>query len=67
MPDSTFKIIFAIGLGVYLFGVYGLILLFIPLYLIRVPREERMMLEHFGDEYRDYVRRTGRIFPRASA
>jgi protein-S-isoprenylcysteine O-methyltransferase Ste14 len=46
---------------------FGLILLFIPLYLIRVPREERMMLEHFGDEYRDYMRRTGRIFPRASA
>lgn len=43
---------------------WGLILLFAPLYLIRVPREERMMLEHFGDEYRKYMIQTGRIFPR---
>src|SRR5438552_121790 len=28
------------------------------------PREERMMCESFGQEYRDYVLRTGRIFPR---
>lgn len=36
---------------------------FLPLYLLRVPREERMMLERFGEEYRDYMGRTGRIFP----
>lgn len=39
---------------------------FLPLYLLRVPREERMMLEHFGDAYRAYIRRTGRILPRLS-
>jgi protein-S-isoprenylcysteine O-methyltransferase Ste14 len=37
---------------------------FIPLYLLRVPREERMMLEQFGEEYRLYINRTGRIIPR---
>lgn len=37
---------------------------FLPMYFLRVPREEQMMLEHFGDEYRDYMARTGRIFPR---
>lgn len=36
---------------------------FIPICLRRIPREERMMLEHFGDEYRDYMARTGRIIP----
>lgn len=36
----------------------------IPLYLRRIPAEERMMLEQFGDEYREYMRRTGRLFPR---
>lgn len=38
---------------------------FALLYFLRVPREERMMLEHFGQAYRDYMRRTGQIFPRA--
>jgi len=37
---------------------------FLPLYLLRVPREEQMMLEHFGEEYRQYISRTGRITPR---
>jgi protein-S-isoprenylcysteine O-methyltransferase Ste14 len=36
----------------------------LPLYLMRVPREEHMLLEHFGDAYRDYMQRTGRIIPR---
>ena len=31
--------------------------------LRRVPREEQMMLERFGDEYREYMKRTGRFFP----
>jgi len=33
------------------------------LYLVRIPREERMMLERFGEEYRSYMRRTGRLLP----
>lgn len=36
----------------------------IPLYLYRIPREEQMMLERFGDEYRAYMQRTGRFLPR---
>lgn len=38
-------------------------LTFLPLYVLRVPREERMMLDQFGEEYRAYVERTGRIVP----
>lgn len=34
------------------------------LYSNRVTREEFMMCDRFGDEYRDYMGRTGRIFPR---
>jgi protein-S-isoprenylcysteine O-methyltransferase Ste14 len=37
--------------------------LFTPLYVLRVPREERMMLDRFGEEYRAYMNRTGRIVP----
>ncbi len=36
----------------------------LPLYVRRIPAEERMMLEQFGDEYRQYMGRTGRLFPR---
>lgn len=34
------------------------------LYLLRVGREEQMMLDAFGDEYREYSRRTGRLLPK---
>ena len=34
------------------------------MYLVRVPAEEAMMLEHFGDAYRQYMARTGRLLPR---
>jgi protein-S-isoprenylcysteine O-methyltransferase Ste14 len=36
----------------------------IPLYLFRMPIEERMMLDRFGEEYKLYMGRTGRMFPR---
>ena len=40
------------------------LVMFMPLYLLRVPREERMMLDEFGEEYRAYMDRTGRVIPR---
>jgi protein-S-isoprenylcysteine O-methyltransferase Ste14 len=30
----------------------------------RVPKEEKMMIETFGDEYTAYMQRTGRCFPK---
>ena len=33
------------------------------LFFGRVAREERMMLEAFGDSYREYMARTGRLLP----
>lgn len=32
--------------------------------LLRTPKEEAMLAEHFGEAYRDYQRRTGRFFPK---
>ena len=40
-------------------GLFG----FGTLFFGRVAREERMMLEAFGDSYRAYMARTGRVFP----
>ena len=30
----------------------------------RVPREEQMMIKEFGEEYKAYMKRTGRFFPK---
>jgi len=37
---------------------------FSAMYFLRTPREERMMCEFLGEEYREYMRETGRLFPR---
>lgn len=37
---------------------------FAAMYFIRTPREEQLMLDEFGDAYREYARRTGRLVPR---
>ena len=34
------------------------------LYFLRVPKEEEMMIAEFGDEYREYMRVTGRVIPK---
>ena len=31
---------------------------------LRMPREEQMMIGEFGEEYEDYMEKTGRLFPR---
>jgi len=36
----------------------------IPIYLLYLRSEEAMMLESFGDQYRDYRRRVPRLLPR---
>jgi len=37
---------------------------FAAMYVLRTPREERLMCEAFGDAYRAYMLRTGRLIPR---
>ncbi len=44
-------------------GVFNLII-FIPFYLLRVQAEEKMMIERFGEEYRDYMECTGAVLPK---
>ena len=36
----------------------------VPFYMLRVPHEEQMMLEQFGQEYRTNMARIGRVLPR---
>ncbi len=45
-------------IGLLWFG--GVVLLFAT----RIPQEEAMMIAQFGDRYRQYMQRTGRLLPR---
>ena len=58
--------LFAIAQGLVLqnwVAGWGGFVSFAVLYLVRAPREEKMMSEFFGEAYRDYVQRTGRLLP----
>lgn len=46
---------------------WGGIISILPIYWLRIQPEEQMMLEQFGDQYREYMGRTGRLFPRFGA
>jgi protein-S-isoprenylcysteine O-methyltransferase Ste14 len=48
----------------WLIGVSSLVVL--VLLAVRTPKEEQMLIERFGQQYRDYMARTGRFFPRMS-
>ena len=43
---------------------WAVVPVFAAMYFLRTPREEQMMYETFGEQYREYMRRTGRLFPR---
>lgn len=47
-----------------LFAGFSGIIVWAILYFIRVPKEEQMMIEVFGDEYLKYIEQTGRVFPK---
>ena len=40
-------------------GIFAFILM-----AIRTPKEETRLIEKFGDDYREYMKRTGRFFPK---
>ncbi len=43
---------------------FSFLIVAVPQYLLRVNEEEEMMAEQFGEAYREYMERTGRLFPR---
>jgi len=66
-PMYTAHLLWAIAQGLLLanwFAGWAFLVLSIPLYIMRIPKEEQMMLEHFGEQYRSYIDRTGRLIPR---
>lgn len=65
-PMYTAFLLMALGqallLANWVVGFLGL-LGFAVLFFLRVDKEERMMLENFGSQYRAYMERTKRIIP----
>lgn len=60
---------YVIGIGFLLLSVNWLISLvylatLTMMYVARVSAEEQMMIERFGESYRQYMKTSGRIFPR---
>ena len=58
----AFGIAFALVTANWVF--FGFALLVITGLFLRVPKEEQMMLEEFGDQYRSYMDHTGRFLPK---
>jgi protein-S-isoprenylcysteine O-methyltransferase Ste14 len=65
-PIYSSFFVFLVGSGIitrnWLIGLVELAILVNM--AIRIGREEKMMLERFGDQYREYMKTTGRLFPR---
>ncbi len=55
---------FGVALVTANFLIIGFALLLIPPFHFVVKKEEQMLLDTFGDEYSEYMKRTGRFFPR---
>ena len=47
----------------WLAGVVNLVI-FIPFYFMRVKAEEALMLDSFGEQYREYMKKTGAVLPK---
>jgi protein-S-isoprenylcysteine O-methyltransferase Ste14 len=53
------------GVAIVLSSLYGLVIILIAslFLLFRMEIEERMLIEQFGQEYEDYMKRTKRLIP----
>ena len=64
-PISLAAIIYSLGIPLVFSSLCGFLLMLglIPLFLYRIGIEESMLLEKFGEEYRDYMKKTKKIIP----
>jgi protein-S-isoprenylcysteine O-methyltransferase Ste14 len=69
MRHPMYSAFFVIGIGFFLLSANWLMgFLYLAtltmMYVARVSAEEKMMIDRFGDTYRQYMKKTGRLFPR---
>ncbi len=66
-PIYSSAFIIIIGFGIFtsnwIIFLFPFIL-FLILFVSRMPKEEKSLIKHFGEEYSNYMKVTGRIFPK---
>lgn len=65
-PQYACQALSDIGAGLALMSylvVPVAVLIELPLFILRAAREEKMMINHFGNEYEDYKKKSGFIIP----
>lgn len=65
-PSYTGTLLTVVGYGLALtnwLSLFIMLTVFLKIYLVRMLVEESALVEAFGDEYRQYMRRTKRIIP----
>ena len=66
-PMYAAHLLWAIAQGLLLqnwLAGWAFLVVSMPLYIIRIPKEEQLMIEQFNEQYRRYISRTGRLIPR---
>lgn len=64
-PVSLAMLVYSPGIPLFFSSLYGFLLMLglIPCALYRIRIEENMLLEKFGEEYREYMKKTKKIIP----
>ena len=64
-PITLAALIYTPAMPLVLSSVYGFLVMLgiVPLFLYRIGIEEKMLIEKFGDEYLQYMKRTRKLIP----
>ena len=64
-PISLAGILYIVGIPLIFSSRYGFVIMLAiaPLVLYRLKLEEQMLVEKFGDEYREYMKKTWKMIP----
>ena len=64
-PITLAALIYTPAIPLIFSSLYGFVVMLgiVPLFLFRIRIEEKMLVEKFGDEYHQYMRRTKKLIP----
>ena len=65
-PSYAFSLLTFLGLAIVLNNYFSALILLLPVLIMfsrRIEIEEKVLQEHFGNDYRDYMKKTKRLIP----